>query len=1859
MMFLEMVQPMSLYALTEGPSQPEFNSFTPIGTSDMVDLSSGDLNYNIPIMDVGGYPLNLAYNAGVTMDQEASWVGLGWDMNVGQIARQMRGLPDDFNGDQMIYENNMKDNITVGANVNIFAAGFGVGEGENSQGKLTAGLGIKYNNYNGLGFSVSGGLSYQISDNLNVGMQMESSASEGVSASPSVSFNKKYTDKKGKDTDLGSSVGLSYNSRKGIENFTFSASAKRTTKTKDYTKNDGSQGKMGTEGYGLDLGSSVSFVESSFTPSKRVAMVSSNYMFNLNLEGEIWGFEPGFKFSGYYNSQGIDDSEKHKTEKGYGYENTYNASINDILDFNREKDRTVTRNTTTLPITNYTYDLYSVQGQGVSGMYRPYRGQVGFVFDNQIEDKSHGGSLGLEFGAGGGAHWGFDGNVTIANSKTRLWNSENPAISRFLEKTNNSIDYEKVYFKNIGGTHVDSDYSIFENQLGKYSPINLNITGSKFSRQTELKYSGFTNNNYVGKIARDKRVKRNQAVQKITRKEASRYGFDKQFSDYAKDHHTAEIRIIKEGGERYVYGRALYNTIKKEVSFDISGKQADCKTDLVTYSPNQDNSVNNKRDGDRYFNRVTTPAYAHSYLLTSVLSSDYQDLTGNGATDDDLGSYTKFKYKKNNNLYKWRVPFAENKANYEEGSKTLEKDNKGNYQYGEKEVLYIDKIETKTHIAIFEISEREDGFGVKGENGGRGTDSKMYKLDKIKLYSKPEYLALGDNATPIKTAHFEYDYSLCKGIQNHISFSSSPNANNEGGKLTLKKVYFTYKNSNMGIYTPYTFEYINNYSYDMKAYDSWGNYKPNAASTDCNQLSNAEFPYTNQNSQVNADNYARAWHLGTIHLPSGGQMTMEYESDDYSYVQNKEVMQMFKVVGAGNGGQSYSDNLFNGSNFKSHLYINLPEAVEDVAEFKRKYIRQLTSQPIYFRFLLNMTNPYSPLTTSDKYDYVTGYLELDVVSDSNISLFSGNTIAAIKIKPGKKGDGANGNNDVNPISKAGWLYGRENLSRVVYGITGEEDNKSIKAIVMDLIGAVPAIFQIFKSANGLLMDKSIASKFIPNKSWIRLMQPNEKKFGGGSRVKSLRLIDNWDVMTSNPGNDNYSQFYGQEYTYKNDAGSNSSGVASYEPIGSKENPFVKPFYDNKNSGLLLGSSDQNYVEEPLGESFFPSPKVTYSRVEVKNLPRNRKEGSGSTEQELAVIRHATGRVVTNFYTSFDYPTVVGMTALSPKFDKTPILASLLKIRSRQHLTMSQGYSVHTNDMDGKMKSQRVYAEGQSDYISGTDYNYENITNSNGSGLLNNKIITIDSKGKVAEKYVGVDYDVINDFRYNESITHTPGIKFNTAGLPLFLIFLIVPIPLPSYSNHEEKLKTAVTTKVVHSSGILRETVAYDVGSKVSTKNLAWDAETGSVLLTQTINEFNDNYYSFSYPAYWKYDGMRQAAKNLDLISAINVVTNGLYKLPVPYINEYLIDGDEIWVIPNKSTTIEYDANNNPIVRVPFKAWVVNVNLNNNNSFNLITKEGLKVNNDMLKNGSIRVIRSGFRNMQTSSMASVTSMRNPLLNDSGNLVSQLPNSLYQTTNPQEYKIVNASAIEYSDIWAGQCECNLPKMRFSDPEDSESLEFEYNNQDNVDDDPDDILSRSYNPYLYNILGNWRAKKSYAYLTGRNSDVVVNSPKTRESGFYMDFYPYYVFSTSQNKWDINTSNINKWTFASEVTKFNPYGQEVENVDALERYSSAIYGYNYRFPLAVASNAQYKEIGYDGFEDYNFSTCDTTAHLNFEKVISEYDVTISGKQAHSGRKSIRVSPKATPTDIPKAALSKKIISCDTSESPSGKKNNLKAAKK
>ncbi|MEO0472670.1 MAG: hypothetical protein AAF206_23845, partial [Bacteroidota bacterium] len=115
----EIISPSLVYGLTSGPTAPEFSTFTPAGQTEMVNLATGDFTYDIPLMDVEGYPLNLTYQSGITMDQEASMVGLGWNLNIGSMNRNLRGLPDDFKGDEITKEFNIRPNTTYGLNAGL------------------------------------------------------------------------------------------------------------------------------------------------------------------------------------------------------------------------------------------------------------------------------------------------------------------------------------------------------------------------------------------------------------------------------------------------------------------------------------------------------------------------------------------------------------------------------------------------------------------------------------------------------------------------------------------------------------------------------------------------------------------------------------------------------------------------------------------------------------------------------------------------------------------------------------------------------------------------------------------------------------------------------------------------------------------------------------------------------------------------------------------------------------------------------------------------------------------------------------------------------------------------------------------------------------------------------------------------------------------------------------------------------------------------------------------------------------------------------------------------------------------------------------------------------------------------------------------------------------------------------------------------------------------------------------------------------------------------------------------------------------------------------------------------------------
>lgn len=1703
------LQPITVLALTGGPSQPESQGFEPAGTSDMVDLFSGDFNYNIPLLDVDGYPINISYHSGIGMDQEASWVGLGWNINPGAVTRNVRGIADDFAGDEMKKKQYMKPNRSFGLSFGTDAELFGIGPFKFGNYSL----GVKYNNYNGIGFeqSVSISLSQGLGSksSMTEGLGISSSSDDGVTISPSVSFGKKVSETETKTITASTSI----NSRGGLKALSISSNMVEKAVKRD--------GKLAFD-----------FGQSTYTPKVDLPMENYSITGSYKFGGEVIGLHGNITVSGYFTTQKLATNEIDNPAYGFIYADAGKYRTDALMDFNRSLDGQFISSKPVLAFAVETFDTYSVTGQGAGGSYRPFRGTIGHLADPLTETTSLGASLGAEAGGGAVFHGGIDLNVNSGTTKSKNWEEDNfayPSVN-YPVPSNDPL-FEKVYFKEAGEKTVESDPT-FTDKIDGFEATAIALKHkSNYHTLLQSSYESGTSislDNY-----RKKRAHRNMQFSYLTNGEISKFGIEDPLNQDlyagAKPHHISEITTYGTDGSRYVYGMPLYNKTQEEVTFAVENA-ADCYTGLVGYDRNVDNSIGNRKGTDNFYSDVITPPFAHSYFLTSVLSSDYIDSDDKrGPSDGDMGNYTKFHYQKVGD-FKWRVPSKQDSASYNEGLRSSTLDDKANYIYGEKELRYLDTIETKNHIAIFTLESRADARGVIDQNGGINTsdNSASKLLRKITLYSKPDFRKNPATAIPIQEVHFEYDYTRCPGIDNYFYDAANnhdPAPAGLGGKLTLKKIYFTYGKSNRGRLSPYEFKYnTSNPSYNLKSYDRWGNYKPQ----NCSGLSNSDFSYVEQNKDT-ADKYTSSWTLDTICLPSGGKIVVNYESDDYAFVQDKPADQMFVINGVSTNLTSLNsiaaDNLVG----NPYFYFNLQKNENNIFDENiSHYVNN--GDLVYYKFLVDIK--------AGQKEYIPGYAQ---VGECGVSTIGGSKYGYIRFDdiqldekkvtvPAK----------VCPIVRTAIQYARVNTPKLLWGLPEIDENKKFgREVLGALLESVTSITEIFTGANASAYYKNCCKSFDLDKSWVRLVNPVHKKYGGGCRVKKISMSDEWMSMTGVEPTFSY----GQEYEYVNEDGS-STGVAGYEPqIGGDENPWKVPVYYKMKHRFV--PDDVSSVEEPFGESLFPSASVGYSKVTVRNIKREN------------VNYHATGKVVHEFYTAREFPTIPTMTTIQTIDDKTSpfSLKSIFKVDTKDYMTASQGYAVEINGMHGVQKSQNVYAENQVKPISSVEYHYKQSQYQSGSFRLKNNCPVVFSDGSLGNRDIGVNIDMSVDLRESKSRTWAAGIPLNMDLFTIGIIPVVIPAILKSFTLERTQFRSASTTKLIQRFGILEETIAKDLGSTVSTKNLAYDAETGEVLLTQTIQDFNDPVYSLNYPAYWYYSSMAPSSRNQGALLYFFAVGNtGMVNLNNASL--YLANGDEVELIKpvNSPGTIN--------------GWVTNVTAS---GFSLINSLGEKVDAGVYQ--KLKIIRSGYKNHQNTSMATLVSLTNPLQSISSNSYSN---------------VIQASAVEYTNTWRTYCDCFETQL------------------------PNPTL-KTKNPYRTGTEGYWKPKKSHVYLTERTQSIYDDNTNIRKDGVFTSYTPFYKLANS--KWIMDPYN---WTFATEVTEFSPMGPELENKDAIGNYSAAEFGYNQSLAVAVSSNARYRDIGYDNFEDYDYSVCaDNHFKISTPQSVSSHLSAI----AHTGKKSVQVN--------------------------------------
>lgn len=1755
----QVLMPTVSLGLTSGPSQPEVESFKPIDVADMVNKFTGDFSYNLPLLDVDGYPVNLSYGGGSGMDQEATCVGLGWNINTGSISRGLRGIPDDFNGDPVTKEFNIKDNETYGVTLGVGAELAGT-----DAIKINYSLGITYNNYTGYNATQKVGFSVGLGDNATVGLGVGSSG-DGLTLSPNISLSSKSKEKDSDGVSGSVSLGTSFNSRTGMKEISLSVSASVSNKEKREGKKDKSHSKSLANN-----SSSIGFGSPTWVPQITMPFKTKSLFGSFKLGGTLFSIDVSADIAANYSKQYL--ATKTKTSPAYGYLNLQAGQGSDeaMMDFNREKDANFSAATTNLPIPNLTYDNYSVMGQGVGGSYRPYRSDFGYVYDVRATTTSESDALSLDVGLGNTVDAGIDFINTSVNGSSGKWTSENGALGVTQFKgSNGKIGYEPAYFKEQGEMNVDDDGMYAA--LGKEKAMRFRISdnGSTVGLQSSVvdesnnpvNVSNSNNN-------RQKRVKRNQYFSYLSVGEAKKFGLQKGlYANAPKDHHIGEITTTKTDGTRYVYGLPVYNKEQKEATFNVGDITSnlvvpqgqtfnlDENTNLISYNAGSDNTISNSEGTDYFFSSTKTTDYAYGYMLTVVLSADYIDRTNNGPTEDDYGTYTLFNYNASDKVsdYEWRTPFpkpgSSSTGNFDEGTLTDDQDGKASYVYGKKDIQYLSSIETKNNIALFEYSDRSDGAGVNGENGSIKNTVLQKKLEKITLYSKPDYNLMVDpgsthQAFVIKQVHFVYDYSLCKGVYNNIN-NTSPSGIE--GKLTLKQIYFTYGNSFKGKLSPYQFAYNTEVktgatttapvAYSPGAVDRWGTYKPNEAGVQ-GALPNSKYPYTTQDKAY-VDSYAALWNLKSIQLPSGGMINIDCESDDYAYVQDKRAGQMFKIDGAGSSSTFSAASDLYGSSANLYLYFKLDPSVSTQSQIE-EYFQDVDK--LYFRFLVNVNqqasagnddlliNKKADQSVAVGYEYVNGYADIDRVSSDKYGVCSDGIHGFVRLKPvaKEKSSGAE-----NPISKSAWQYARLRTPRIAYnpGDPSGDEEGIIRALASSSF--LQNTIQFFQGPNGALKALGLGKEFVIGKSWIRLSNPNKRKLGGGYRVKSVRMSDKWNTMLSTSlGSVVPASEYGQNYFYDSngDGTGSSEGVAAYEPsLGADENPFRQPiFMEEHKEQALLAPDNGLFIEAPLGESFFPAPTVGYSKVTVKS------------------IHVGMGKTVNEYYTAKDFPSIVHSIGIDGMRKKPNPIFKLFSFSGYDRFTGSQGYSIEINDMHGKEKASHTYEEGALAVTKSTFFHYK----TSGNKLVN-EVKAIQKNGGITNQQpIGIDYDMYADFRENKTTTEALGVK----GDLYFFFIGVIPIPLPpilpSYHKEETELRTAVINKVIYRYGIIDRIDNIENSNISSTENLLWDGETGEVLLTSTTTEFKDPIYAMKYPAHWAYQTAAGAYKNTG-ITVPNGSTNSLGEINATY-SALLVPGDEL-----------YDGSG-------IKYWVYK---SSTNKLLFMDKTGAIA----LTPPSLKLVRSGSRNLQTLNVGATTTFTNPIKNS--------PTS-FPVLN-QSYGVLNATAIQMGESWQTFCNCD----------------------NNIS------AGGQYNPYLLGTRGNLRKTKEYTYLALRKQEKVNANSNIRIDGTFSKFTPF---------WNVNSGNdwipmSNGWTWTSEATLISPNGNEHENKDALYRYSSAQFGYMQTKPVAITSNSKFKQMANENFETMINCVDD---HFGFNQVNlvnpTSFDPT---GESHTGRKSIKVS--------------------------------------
>ena len=899
-----MISSLGYQALGQGPNAPEASGFEPVDATDMVNLLTGDMSYVIPLINIpgpdGGYPVSLSYHGGVATAQQSSWVGLGWNLNPGAVNRSINGYPDDWDKGNVVeyfYD-------TGEETVNTLSIGYGV------PGVYDIGTNLSWGSNRSLGgsISVSGGISELASVDFEIG-------TTGATIGADLGFKSKSGYKAGINASIGTngySFGVSgsdkSNNRLGL-NYSSSFDGESSfgaTFSLAGAKGDALSFGLSTEGISLNysrsnskikkvgVGINIQFHQTTSmgdydisrtgwriplyipTPAGvfNVSFGQQKIKYTLNKEANEIVY--GVLYSSLFRDESerteargvvvqgpntfygdwfiIEDANELPPLGIYHYYETRVVDNEDRLMDIYEVDLhpnlfeapQLRENNPTFP----NYDSYDVNSQGLSGSMSPRMLENAALqgLDVQVDDDQ---GYSLTYVNPGTNHFAYD--YTEFDRNVHFYFNNDNSTSLFV----NPIDY-------FNNTSADDIFDYLH-------PSNVDevLPRKKGARFVET----FTNQEISSGLAFQKGfIKANQTIN---------YGDETAFEPTG----IGAFKITSADGKTYHYSLPVYNHELVNRRFGT-----------IDF---------NKPEDESYFEKRQLKKYAPHWLLTAVTGPDYIDLNNNHLVDDaDYGYWINFDYGKWSDAYAWKTPYGED---YSEESLNAVDLNTGiprkikYYNWGRKDIYYLDAIKSRTHTALFLKNIREDNVGSDISHTARRPDEQTYTinipsqelllLDEIVLlpndklstidkvnnqnivtepnrvvqlnwqektttaiqnrqnkvldvgdFTTSELQELYSNSLKIIDLGSNYNYSLATG---------SPNSNAPGqGRLTLNGV--TYKGKNNTQFIPsFNFEYLNAHPYDLEMKDGWGFHKE-----------------TPEN-----------WSLNKIITPQGGEILIEQETD--------------------------------------------------------------------------------------------------------------------------------------------------------------------------------------------------------------------------------------------------------------------------------------------------------------------------------------------------------------------------------------------------------------------------------------------------------------------------------------------------------------------------------------------------------------------------------------------------------------------------------------------------------------------------------------------------------------------------------------------------------------------------------------------------------------------------------------------------------------------------------------------------------------------------------------------------------------------------------------------------------------------